>query len=61
MAKFKFHSALEDIFIDDFDCSVTTAEKVVGRAADSGRYDLNSNKLDELVEKIYSDMELWGE
>lgn len=59
MARFKFHSALEDILIEDNGCSEDLAFKAVQKAADSGDLDLNESDLDKLSETIYSNQKYW--
>jgi len=59
MAKFKFHSAIEDILIEYYDYSEAEAESAVQKAADSGDFDLNSDNLDTVVEHIYSEQKYW--
>jgi hypothetical protein len=59
MARFKFHSAIEEILVEEFDCEHEKAIKAVQKAADSGEQDLDFNNLDSLSEAIYSTQKYW--
>jgi hypothetical protein len=59
MARFKFHSAIEEILVEDLEADEVSAMKAVAKAADSGDFDLNENDLDKLSEAIYSNQKYW--
>lgn len=59
MARFKFHSSLEDILIADFECEDDKTIKAVANAADSGDFTLDRNDLDQVAEEIYSTQKYW--
>ena len=59
MARFKFHSGIEEILVEEFECEEDKTTKAVDKAANSGYFDLNTSNLDKLAEDIYSDQKYW--
>lgn len=59
MVKFKFHSSIEDILIEEYIIDEKSVTAAVQKAAESDDFDLNDDKLEDLAEKIYSSRKYW--